>query len=231
MKQRNRRSESHIRLIVFIRVVLCVAFGVLLFTSFSALFLQENNAVEPPALPVNTFNQSIRNRNQEVFEEYSKKHVLIKSYNQPVTCAAKNMQLLRGEILPENYKYEMILMMKQDPQYYSLCLGDDSHQYTIEFSLEYGQCDILVSASGALPRPDYWDWKLNSRLNRKSLAIHTFSPELLRSTDKNLHIGFVSNIGGACKVGVKISLFSDEELLPKLGLRGGQVMLRRDIIH
>jgi hypothetical protein len=32
-------------------------------------------------------------------------------------------------------------------------------------------------------------------------------------------------------VGIKISTFSDEELLPKLGLRGGQVMLKRDLVQ
>lgn len=63
-----------------------------------------------------------------------------------MTCAAENMQLLRGEVLPENYKYEMTLLLSREtPEYYSLCLGDDSHQYTVEFTLEYGQCDILVS--------------------------------------------------------------------------------------
>jgi hypothetical protein len=83
-----------------------------------------------------------------------------------------------------------------------------------------------------LPRKDFWDWKLNSRLTRRSLAIHTFAPEILRSNDKNLHVGVVSNnSGGACRVGVKVSLFSEEKLLPKLGLRGGQVLLKRDLVH
>ena len=99
---------------------------------------------EQPALPINTNFQTLRNRNREVFDEYKMKHVLVKS-NTAVTCAADNMQLLRGEVLPDNYKYDMTLMLKEAPEYYTLCLGDNSIQHTIEFTLEHGKCDILVS--------------------------------------------------------------------------------------
>lgn len=276
-KYLNGDGHDGVKVLSIVKTLIC---ALLTFFFTSTIYSITTVDAEQPPLPLNTFNQTIRNRNHEVFEEYSRRHVLVKS-NTAITCAAENMQLLRGDVLPENYKYDMILLLKQEPQYYSLCLGDDSHQHTVEFTLEHGQCDILVSvralllrtvssvlchnepltsffialtlilyhaklflccvvyvmlvtrqASGALPRKDFWDWKLNSRLSRKSLAIHTFAPEILRSNDKNLHIGIVSsNSGGACSVGIKISMFNDEELLPKLGLRGGRVMTKRDLVH
>mmetsp|Transcript_819 Transcript_819/g.1413 ORF Transcript_819/g.1413 Transcript_819/m.1413 type:complete len:230 (-) Transcript_819:139-828(-) len=229
MKKNTKKSGGDRAKVFFVVKILLGALCTLFLTSI--LFALITDDLEQPPLPLNTNSQTIRNRNQELYEEYSRKHVLLKTKT-AVTCAAENMQLLRGDILPENHKYDMILMLKQEPQYYSLCLGDDAHQQTVEFSLEYGQCDILVSASGALPRRDFWDWKLNSRLSRRTLAIHTYAPEILRSNDKSLHIGVISsNSGGACKVGIKITPFNDEELLPKLGLRGGQVMLKRDLVH
>jgi len=94
-------------------------------------------------------NQSIRNRHQEVFEEYSKKHVLVKASSTAIACSSDNMQILSGEVLSENRKFDMILLLTdvKTPQYYSLCLGDDSHQHSIELTLDNGQCDIIVSVT------------------------------------------------------------------------------------
>lgn len=112
----------------------------------STYFTYPGDEFEQPPLPVSTNNQTLRNRNQELFDHYALQHVLVKS-NTAVSCAAENMQLLRGEVLPENYKYDMTVMLNREPQYYSLCLGDNAQQHTVEFTLEEGHCDILVSVS------------------------------------------------------------------------------------
>ena len=145
MQKKARKSSGDQANALFIIKVLigCVFFLLLTSTYFSI----PTDDFKQPALPVSTNNQTIRNRNQEVFEEYSQKHVLVKT-SKAVTCGAENMQLLRGEVLAENNKYEMTLLMtKEAPEYYSLCLGDVSQQHTVEFTLLSGQCDILISVS------------------------------------------------------------------------------------
>ena len=144
MKRKIKKSSGNQVTVLLVIKVLFVALFTLLLTS--AIYTFTADDMKQPPLPLNTNSQTLRNRNHELFEEYSRKHVLVKSSN-AITCSAENMQLLRGDILPENYKYDMILMLKQEPEYYSLCLGDDSHQHTVELTLEHGQCDILVSVS------------------------------------------------------------------------------------
>ena len=142
-KHARKGSGDRAKVILIIRLLVGGLFALFILSTY---FSFSPDHLQQPALPVNTNNQTLRNRNQELFEEYARKHVLVKS-SQAVTCGAENMQLLRGEVLPEGNKYDMILMLKDAPQYYSLCLGDDSHQHTVELTLEQGQCDILVSVS------------------------------------------------------------------------------------
>lgn len=102
-------------------------------------------------------------------------------------------------------------------------------------------CDIYLSASNVSPSLEYWDWKSN-RIGNDSITIHSYADEFQKSQLSSLFISIISkkkdktfyaennekNVNN-CVLEIEVSTLNNVELLHKINLRGGRIMLPRDL--
>ena len=134
----------------------------------------------------------------------------------------------------ENYNLH-VLSNFDELKYYQLCIGMHEHRHSLNIQIIDGTCDLFF-ATTHLATSTSWDWKINHRLSKKIL-IHTYSSEFLILNDGSFFLTVVNyqenqHSKPDCHINIKISPYSNERLLHQLpSLRGGKVLLKRDLIN
>ena len=142
-----------------------------------------------------------------------------------------NVQLIDGEPLEENEPYELFFIFeyKEVPQYFQICMASHIHQHTVILSVISGECNLYITAKHRFPTKVSWDWRVDHRLS-DSISIHTYADDYRSANEGGLVVGVVSDIdSSSCEIGYRVDTFSNAELVHKLGLRGGKVIMAKDL--
>jgi hypothetical protein len=153
-------------------------------------------------------------------------------------CLSKDLSstTFLNKIIPENVTTSFsFTVSKNSVKYFQLCFSKGTHQLEFDFLLlpERGDCDMLLSASQPYPSSTSWDWR-SSDLGEDHLSIRSYAPEFHRSGRDSL---FIAVSGRAetneCTLRARVRALTAQDLLRLLSplLRGGQVMLPRDLIQ
>ena len=134
----------------------------------------------------------------------------------------------------EAYEYSIQFTSLNDAKLFQLCYSNDEHQHLMKFKVknnnDHDNCDLYLSSTQMAPSRDNWDWKSVSNNREESVNLYTYADELV---DAGLNTVFIavtnSNVRSNCKFSVEIISIMNEELLKRLGLRGGQVLLPNDL--
>jgi len=124
-------------------------------------------------------------------------------------------------------------ILSSEPQFIQLCLSRHKHQHVVEFNVtaedSSSDCDFYISASNVAPNRMSWDWKSTNTGDDK-IALTTYSVEYIKADMGGFFLGiYGKHPHNLCTLGVKVSKISNKQLVSKLNLRGGQVLLPRDL--
>lgn len=129
---------------------------------------------------------------------------------------------------------------------WQLCIAQHDHQHGFRFKtyqiamgsnpsdVSKVDCDLYLSATVPNPSAKNWDWKSND-IGKDSITIYSYAEEFQKS---NLRTLFISTheksddsrlSGSRCVLQLEIFEIANRDLLHKLSLRGGQVLLPRDL--
>lgn len=131
---------------------------------------------------------------------------------------------------------------------YQLCFADDhDHQHTFKIKTRSlapdVDCNLYLSASSVSPGRSNWEWKSDAK-GPDDITLHSYMEEFQAASLNALFItvawkdgsgtgsgsGRKPVSGDKCELTIEVSTLPNDELLHKLGtLRGGQVLLPRDI--
>ena len=118
-----------------------------------------------------------------------------------------------------------------EPQFAAICLGTHGHHHSIRFEVHVKDtsrtCQLFLSTTHSSPDRTHWDWRADSHLDR-SLVIFTFSEEFRRQSYRAVFLGIYGD-SETCNVSIKVDKYDNFNLLSRTGLRGGQILLPRDV--
>ena len=134
----------------------------------------------------------------------------------------------------EAYEYSIQFTSLNDVKLFQLCYSNDEHQHLMKFKVknnnDHDNCDLYLSSTQMEPSKDRWDWKSVSNNREESVNLYTYADELIEAGLNTVFIAVTnSNVRSNCKFSVEIISIMNEELLKRLGLRGGQVLLPNDL--
>lgn len=140
--------------------------------------------------------------------------------------------------------------------HYQLCYSTHSHQHQFRLSLSsssskegdgtkgsaHGDCDMFMSSAHPFPRePDQWQWK-STEEGSDSITLNSYLQEFQSSNTHSLFITIAVKPADAihaqhdrasamtvCTFSIEVATLENDALLKKIGLRGGQRLLPRDI--
>lgn len=153
------------------------------------------------------------------------------------------IHLIPGSNIDENTYYTHRVHVLQGGWVYGqICISPHEHEHVVEIYSDLGDhadadpgkdfdCDIYISSHGILPEDLKWDFRSNNKGNdhiKLPLYLEDF-----RDYKGAVIVGIFGR-GGAkepndCTLTLKINTLENEELLHKLNLRHGQVIMPRDI--
>jgi hypothetical protein len=134
----------------------------------------------------------------------------------------------------------------ESPSTWQLCIAHHDHQHAFKLKTYPNSngskldknlkvdCDLFLSTSVVSPGPQNWDWKSNDR-GHDSITIHSYAAEFQKSSLNTLFISvgqknLYQGVSSGCVLELEVITVANEELLHKMGsLRGGQVLLPRDL--
>jgi hypothetical protein len=239
-----RKSDNRLKLPVIVTsiILLYIFFALICF-----FFLTNNvsNVSELASSIRNIENEIMIDNNHDEHHEKHSPHFLAVngiSYN---LCKEENLSgnnFIEGiEILDEKAIYKQILIGGDDkyPDHYNFqfCPSPSFHQHEFKFQLiandfHKSDCDMYFSVDQIHPSNLVWDWKSNSIGQTDSITIHSYSKEYQSGKYSSLFISvysksvdFVNN----CTFIMEVKPVNPKELLSKLGLRGGKVLMPRDV--
>lgn len=181
------------------------------------------------------YNKQMNNKAEEYEDTPYESHLFLETTkNNVIMCDQRETVEGMGEIIKEEDDYNLhVLSNLHELKHYQLCLGMHDHRHTLDITILDGTCDLYF-ATTHLATPTSWDWKLNHKLTKK-ISIHTYASEFLTLNDGTFFVTVVNQQDDHqskhdCHVNIKISPYSNERLLRQLpALRGGQVLLKRDL--
>ena len=178
-----------------------------------------------------------------VVEEGSQNsHLCVDRFNSINIEATSNPLLISENVtifLNDNHQF-------QSRSSWQLCIAQHDHQHgfrikTYQSSAESNpslaskiDCDLYLSATVPNPGTENWDWKSNG-VGDDSITIYSYAEEFRKSKLRALFISTNEKMndfresGSSCVVQLEIFRVSDRDLLHKMSLRGGQVLLPRDL--
>jgi hypothetical protein len=141
----------------------------------------------------------------------------------------------QGHIIDENNQFYMPVFLDGvvAHKHIGICLAAHQHHHmlkiqTLHLADSAGDCDIYVKAGGTtFPTPTNWDWR-SSASGSDVIHIYSFAREFqnTRNEQASLLIGvYGKNNWNKCSLGVEIVTLPKDEIIYKLGLRGGQLLL------
>lgn len=241
MQYNIRRKDNRLKLPIIIIGIIAIY----IFISLLCFFFLTNNVTTADELAT-----SIKNIENEIMvnnnihdEKYSPHFLAVNgiSYN---LCLEENLtgnNFMEGiEIFDEIAIYKQILIGGDKfPDHYNFqfCPSSSFHQHEFKFQLiandiHKSDCDMYFSIDQIHPSNLAWDWKSNSIGQTDSISIHSYSKEYQSGKYSSLFISiysksveFVNN----CTFSIQIKPINQNELLSKLSLRGGKVLLPRDL--
>lgn len=168
-------------------------------------------------------------------------HFVIKNVIDSVKCFDSSYhsdlltEIQQHHVIHENLVsfFPNLKIVSGDPQFFQLCLSKHKHQHVVELNItaedSSSDCDFYISASNLVPNRMSWDWKSNNNGDDK-LTLTTYSVEYVKAEMGGFFIGiYGKSPNNLCTLGVKVFKIPNKNLLHKLSLRGGQVILPRDL--
>ena len=140
----------------------------------------------------------------------------------------------QGHIIDESNMYFMPIGLYgyEERRTFQLCFANHNHNHMLKAQIfhhsasDIGDCDVYLSASEKLPSPTRWDWKSTS-IGPDTINIYSFAREFQSSRAANGSL-YISVYGKAennkCSLGLEVISLPSDELLHKLGLRGGSLL-------
>ena len=134
----------------------------------------------------------------------------------------------------EIYEYSLQFTSLNDVRLFQLCYSNDEHQHLMKFKVknnnDYDNCDLYLSSTHTEPSSERWDWKSASNNKEESVNLYSYADELVAAGLNSVFVAVTNrNVRSNCKFSVEIISIINEELLKRLGLRGGQVLLPNDL--
>jgi len=196
--------------------------------------------------------KEIKGRDLEMEDRDSSHHFLAtnKDSISHRLCTSRDFEVagVQGFILSENYKKEVLSTFTSEDinfkrlVHYQLCFSSHSHQHQFRLTLHSspsrelggGDCDIILSSSHPFPKePDQWHWK-STEVGPDSLKLDSYLAEFQASKTQSLFITIAvkpesNRDTTTCTLSVEVATIENDTLLKKIGLRGGQRLLPRDI--
>ena len=138
----------------------------------------------------------------------------------------------RAETLNESSEFVLTTHLSQhQPQFSTLCLATHGHHHSVTFNLRVHDasktCRLYLSTQHLSPDSVHWDWRADSASDSR-LVVFTFADEFKRSIARGLFLG-IHGDADRCDLSVKIDKYDNFQLLSRAGLRGGQILLPRDV--
>ena len=142
----------------------------------------------------------------------------------------KRLESLEAEPIVENSNYDLLVNFEKSTMYQQICIGSHNHQHTIKVSILDGDCDVYITAKRRIPSATSWDWRLYHKL-AQTISIHTYSSDYQNANEGGVVIAVLPVDANSqfCKIRYEILTYDNEELLHKLSLRGGKVLMKRDL--
>lgn len=119
--------------------------------------------------------------------------------------------------------------------YYQICVSNHDHHHNLKLALLMekdkfmSDCDLFISTHELHPSSYKWDWKSNDKGNDK-ITIPTYSREFIEADMGGFFLAIIGREEkNECILDVMIETLSNEQLLSKMSLRGGQALLPRDL--
>lgn len=145
----------------------------------------------------------------------------------------------QGHIIDESNMYFMPIGLYgyEERKSFQLCFANHNHNHMLKAQIfhhssnDIGDCDIYLSTSEKLPSPSRWDWKSTS-IGPDTINIYSFTREFQNSKAANGSL-YISVYGKAennkCSLGLEIISLPNDDVLHKLGLRGGTLLKPKTI--
>lgn len=244
MSHRDRFSKKSVRNVIVLIVVIVSLFA-LIFADYQVFF--QVSRARPKRHPTEGGNPTNKASSSTYGEGMEEDHILFTDpENMPSHCrlsSQDSLSLPSGNVLLEktnlSYSFNIELMR---PQYMQLCLAKHTHQHRVDIKLssfhdhDPHQCELYLSTESIRPSSHSWDWKIDPHVSSPSISLFTYLPEFRKSTAiaGALFIGLhrrqkVSEGKVQCHVEFSIHKIENEALLAKTRLRGGQILLPRDV--
>jgi hypothetical protein len=143
----------------------------------------------------------------------------------------------QGHIIDESNMYFMPIGLYgyEERKSFQLCFANHNHNHMLKAQIfhhsasDIGDCDVYLSASEKLPSPTRWDWKSTS-IGPDTINIYSFAREFQNSKAANGSL-YISVYGKAennkCSLGLEVISLPNDEVLHKLGLRGGTLLKKK----
>ena len=246
MVRQDRLTKNLIRncVLLVLVVVLLLAFVILteykVFLHISRARHTQNASLGEPSSSVSSY------ANVQVFEG---DHILLTNLEDmrnrcDILLDQDSMSLPYSTVLTEghNSSYSIDVDFKR-PYYMQLCLAKHMHQHRVDIKLgslhDIHQCELYLSTENRRPSSHSWDWKIDSYQTTPIISLFTYLPEFKRSTAVSgaLFIGLhrsehaYETAKVHCDLQLTISKINNEALLARTRLRGGQVLLPRDVAY
>jgi hypothetical protein len=153
-------------------------------------------------------------------------------------CTADEI-LIPGTTIEENAGKTLFIAHIEPGKAYrsQLCLAHNhGHTHSIairalEDTSSDSHCVFYFSTKSISPSSSRWDWKAETSLS-PSLTIYTYMPEFTATSNHALYIGGYAKDPTrevTCTIEVSIAAYDNMKLLSRSSLRGGQVLLPRDV--
>lgn len=144
----------------------------------------------------------------------------------------------QGHIIDESNMYFMPIGLygHEERRTFQLCFANHNHNHMLKAQIfhhsasDIGDCDMYLSASEKLPSPTRWDWKSTS-IGPDTINIYSFAREFqnARAANGSLYISVYGKAeNNKCSLGLEVLSLPGDELLHKLGLRGGQILKQKE---
>ena len=140
-----------------------------------------------------------------------------------------------GQAIKEGDRISVPIKISDSQQKdFQICLAKHKHQHIFKIHLStttelQGDCDMYLSASAPKPDTNNWEWKSNGH-GEDAISIYGYASEFQKSQLNSLFISvYGKTSSNSCSLQIEILSLPSEEILQKLGLRGGQVLLPRDV--
>jgi len=173
----------------------------------------------------------------EEHSNYNANHLLFQSNDiRPDNCKYGNEISLNKKYISTDVWFKMNFSIgDSESKQMQLCFAQTDQQYKLVVEIEnestVSDCDIFLSARCVQPDKinHKWDWKSDS-IGDDRIIIPTYLNEFREQDWRTLYISVHGkSIFNTCRLRLMVSAIDPKELLQKVGLRGGRVLLPRDV--